>query len=147
MIIIPYYFHFKIQFTNLLKSQTVLFFFLFSLSEAHTDNRRTDMKEENVLFNDTLNTFYFWLYGVKQVVKLHSDSERENLPLPHGLLLPISSKGSFICTGQHIPQPILTGALAVRRNSSMGPPQRIDLMTHHTMMFTWDVEDILKQVW
>ena len=101
MIIIPYYFHFKIQFTNLLKSQTVLFFFLFSLSEAHTDNRRTDMKEENVLFNDTLNTFYFWLYGVKQVVKLHSDSERENLLLPHGLLLPISSKGSFICT---IPQ-------------------------------------------
>ena len=23
------------------------------------------MKEENVLFNDILNTFYLWLYGVK----------------------------------------------------------------------------------
>ena len=32
------------------------------------------------------------------MVKDHSDSERENLLLPHGLLFLISSKGSFICT-------------------------------------------------
>ena len=31
------------------------------------------------------------------MVKDHSDSERENLLPPHGLLFPISSKGSFIC--------------------------------------------------
>ena len=31
------------------------------------------------------------------MVKDHSDSESENLLLPHGLLFPISSKGSFIC--------------------------------------------------
>ena len=31
------------------------------------------------------------------MVKDHSDNERENLLLPHGLLFPISSKGSFIC--------------------------------------------------
>ena len=37
------------------------------------------------------------------MVKDHSDSERENLLPPHGLLFPISSKGSFICT---IPQRI-----------------------------------------
>ena len=54
--------------------------------------------KENVLFNDALNTFYLRLYGVRYMVKDHSDSEREN---PHGLLFPISSKGSFICA---IPQ-------------------------------------------
>ena len=45
--------------------------------------------------------FYLWLYGIRHMVKDHSDSEKEK-PLPsHGLLFPISSKGSFICT---IPQ-------------------------------------------
>ena len=58
-------------------------------------------KEGNVLFNDALNTFCLWLYGVRYMVKNHSDSERGNPLLPHGLLFPISSKGSFICT---IPQ-------------------------------------------
>ena len=55
-------------------------------------------KEGNVLFNDTLNTFYLRLYGVRHMVKDHSDSERGNPLLPHGLLFPISSKGLFICT-------------------------------------------------
>ena len=32
-------------------------------------------KEGNVLFNDALNTFYLWLYGVGHMVKYHSDSE------------------------------------------------------------------------
>ena len=32
----------------------------------------------NFLFNDTLNTFYLWLYGVKHMVKDHSDSLRGN---------------------------------------------------------------------
>ena len=68
-------------------------------------------KEGIFLFNDTLNTFYLRLYGVRHMVKDHSDSERGNLLLPHGLLFPISSKGSFICiipqTGYHIPQPLL----------------------------------------
>ena len=58
-------------------------------------------KEGIVLFNDTLNTFYLRIYGVKHMVKDHSDSERRNLLPSHGLLFPISSKGSFICT---IPQ-------------------------------------------
>ena len=34
-------------------------------------------KEGNVLFNDTLNTFYLRLYGVRHMVKDHSDSERK----------------------------------------------------------------------
>ena len=33
-------------------------------------------KEGNVLFNDALNTFYLWLYGVVHMVKDHSVSER-----------------------------------------------------------------------
>ena len=66
----------------------------------------------NVLFNDALNKFYLRLYGVRHMVKDHSDSERGN-PLPiHGLVFPISSKGSFICTfpqtGKHIPRPFFT---------------------------------------
>ena len=44
------------------------------------------IKGGNVLFNDTVNTFYLQLYGVKHMVKDHSDSERGNPLLPHGLL-------------------------------------------------------------
>ena len=54
---------------------------------------RIGRKKGNVLFNDALNTFYLRLYGVRHMVKDHSDSEKGN-PL-------INSKGSFICT---IPQ-------------------------------------------
>ena len=70
--------------------------------------------EGNVLFNDALNTFFIYgymasmhsthcieLYGIRHMVKDHSDSEKGNLLPPHRLLFPISSKGSFICT---IPQ-------------------------------------------
>ena len=54
-------------------------------------------KEGNVLFNDALNTFYLRLYGVRHMVKDHSDSEKGNLLPPHRLLLSIN-KCSFICT-------------------------------------------------
>ena len=43
-------------------------------------------------FNDALNTVI-----CRYMVKDHSDSERGNPLPPHGLLLPISSKGPFIC--------------------------------------------------
>ena len=52
-------------------------------------------KEENVLFSDALNTFYLQLYGVRHMVKDHSDSERGNLLPPYGLLFPISSNFFF----------------------------------------------------
>ena len=55
-------------------------------------------KKGSVLFNDTLNTFYLRLYGVRHMVKDHSDSERGNQLPPHRLLFLINSKGSFICT-------------------------------------------------
>ena len=83
----------------------------------------------HVLFNNTLNTFYLRLYGIRHMVKDHSDSKRGNPLPPHGLLFPISSKGPFICiipqTGYHIPQPLLhqLWRLAGTRNSliTMGP--------------------------
>ena len=64
------------------------------------------------------------LYGVGHMVKDHSDSERGNPLPPHGLLFPINSNGSFICT---IPQDSTyhslcytsCGALAGMRNSTM----------------------------
>ena len=37
---------------------------------------RKGERERNVLFNDTLNTFYLRLYGVRHMVKDHSDSEK-----------------------------------------------------------------------
>ena len=57
-------------------------------------------RKEMFLFNDTLNAFYLRIYGIRHMVKDHSDSERGNLLPPHGLLLSINSKGSFICTIQ-----------------------------------------------
>ena len=55
-------------------------------------------KEGNVLLNNALNTFYLRLYGVRHMVKDHSDSEKGNPLLSHRLLFLISSKGLFICT-------------------------------------------------
>ena len=55
-------------------------------------------RNEMFLFNDALNTFYLRLYGVRHMVKDHSDSEKGNLLPPHRLFFPINSKGSFICT-------------------------------------------------
>ena len=48
------------------------------------------------LFNESINIFYLWLYGVGHMVKDHSVSERGNPLPPHRLLFSISSKGSFI---------------------------------------------------
>ena len=53
-------------------------------------------KTGSVLFNNALNTFYLQLYGIRHRVKDHSDSERGNLLLPHGLPILISSKGFYM---------------------------------------------------
>ena len=76
----------------------------------------------------SLNTICLRLYGIGHTVKDHSDRERGNpLPSLYGLLFPISSKGSFICTIPHIYDSTYhglcyanRGALA-ERNSSTGP--------------------------
>ena len=62
------------------------------------------------------------------MVKDHSDNERGNPLLPHRLLFPNSSKGSFICQRQDNTYHSLCytsrGALAGMRNSSMGQIKR-----------------------
>ena len=81
-------------------------------------------RERNVLFNNALNTFYLWLYGVRHMVKDHSDSEKGN-PLPsYRLTVRVllyapshrqdNTHHGFCYTSR--------GALAGTRNSSMGPP-------------------------
>ena len=107
---------------------------LVSTKQCFTDRNqyqtdRASRKEGNVLFNDALNTFLIWLYGVGHMVTDHSDSEKGNLLPPlHELLFPINSKGSFY---MHHPTDRIAhttacytshGALARTQNSSMGPP-------------------------
>ena len=41
-----------------------------------TDYRTNGRKETNVLFNDAINTFHLRLYGIRHMVKDHSDSKR-----------------------------------------------------------------------
>ena len=60
-------------------------------------------RERNVLFNDALNTFYLRLYGIRHMVKDHSDNKKGNPLPPHRLPLLINSKVFFIFT---IPQTI-----------------------------------------
>ena len=71
------------------------------ITEPHLGHSQIHIRERNVLFNNELNTFYLRLYGVRNMVKDHSDSEKGNPLPPHRLLLSINSKGYFICT---IPQ-------------------------------------------
>ena len=73
------------------------------------------------------------LYGIRHMVKDNTDSERGNMLLPHGLLFPISSKGCRQDNTYHILCYTSSEALAGTRNSSMGPPWRIDLMIHRTI--------------
>ena len=58
------------------------------ISEIGTVVRRHGYgrKEGNVLFNNALNTFYLRLYGVRHMVKDHSDNERGNLLPPQATL-------------------------------------------------------------
>ena len=55
------------------------------------------LKEGNVLFNDALNTFYLLIYGVRHMVKEHTDSDRGKPAAATWAIFPFSSKGSFIC--------------------------------------------------
>ena len=71
---------------------------------------------------------YLPLYGVRHMVKDHSDSEKGNPLPPHRLLFPISSKGYLYAPSHrqdstyHSLCYTSRGALAGTRNSSMAPP-------------------------
>ena len=54
--------------------------------------------KKEMFYLTTHSTHYILqLYGVRHMVKDHSDRERGNLLLPHRLLFLINSNGSFIC--------------------------------------------------
>ena len=82
--------------------------------------------------------FYLRLYGVRHMVKDHSDSEK-GIPLPpHRLLLSINSKVVVFYAPSHRQDNTYhglcytsRGALAGTRNSSMGPPHEGSI--HRTM--------------
>ena len=75
-------------------------------------------------FNDVLNTFYLRLYGVRHMVKDHSDSENGNIGHSYQLTATVllyapshrqdNTYHGFCYTSG--------GALAGTRNSSMRPP-------------------------
>ena len=59
---------------------------------------QTGEREREMFYLATHSTHFMYGYMESDImVKDHSDSERGNPLLPHGLLFPISSKGSFIC--------------------------------------------------
>ena len=87
----------EIAIKNIIITRTLVIMFITFL---YKNNKITTLainvhqgrKEGNVLFNDTLNTFYLRLYGFKHMVKDHSDSERGNPLLPHGLLFRLAAR-------------------------------------------------------
>ena len=66
-------------------------------SETDFSSDRKEGRKEMLYLTTHSTHFYLRLYGVRYMVKDHSDSEKGN-PLPsHRLLLSINRKGSFIC--------------------------------------------------
>ena len=91
--------------------------------------RLMSRKEGNVIFNDALNTFYLRLYGVRHMVKDHSDSEREETRCHHmGYSFRLAARFLLYAPSHRQDSThhgfcyTSRGALAGTRNSSMGPP-------------------------
>ena len=96
-------------------------------------------RKGKVLFNNTLNTFYLWLYGVGHMVKYHTDSERGN-PMPHmGYSFWLTARVLLYAPSHrqdnsyHSLWYTSRGALAGTTNSSMVYPMkdRYDDPSHH----------------
>ena len=82
-------------------------------------NALNERRKEMVLFNDALNTFYLRLYGVRHMVKDHSDRERRNMGYSFRLttrvlLYASSHRQDNTCHGLYYTS---HGALAGMRNS------------------------------
>ena len=107
----------------------------------HRHEKQADWRKEgrNVLFNDTINTFYLWLYGIWHMVKNQSTAREETWCHHMGysfwlmsrvlLYAPSHTQNSTyhrLCYTSH-------RALAGTIYNSIGPPWGIDPMTNHTM--------------
>ena len=85
-------------------------------------------KEGNVLFNDALNTVYLRLYGVRHMVKDHSDRREETCCRHMGYSFRLAARVLLYAPSHrqdntyHSLCYTSCGALAGMRNSSMGPP-------------------------
>ena len=102
--------------------------FISFLCSINTKGTAVEWKEGNVLFNDTLNTFYLRSYGVKHMVKDHSDSERRNRCRHMGYSIRLAARILLYASSHRQDNTYhglcytSLGALAGTRNSSMGPP-------------------------
>ena len=85
-------------------------------------------KEGNILYNDALNTFYLRVYGVRHMVKDHSDSERGTRCRHIGYVFQLTARVLLYASSHrqdntyHSLCYTSLGALAGTRNSSMGLP-------------------------
>ena len=87
-----------------------------------------EKKEGNVLFNDTLNTFYLWLYGVGHMVKDPEIVREETRCCHMGYSFRLAARVLLYAPSHRQDSTYhglcytSRGALAGTRNSSMGPP-------------------------
>ena len=78
------------------KFYTIVHLFICQILHRYTVTEQWKEGRKEMFYLTTHSThFYLRLYGIRHMVKHHSDSEKGNLLLPHRLLFPISSKGSF----------------------------------------------------
>ena len=91
-------------------------------------------KDGSVLFNNVLNTIYLRLYGVRHMVKDLSNrtTQRGNRCRHMGYSFRYASSHRQDNTYHGLCY-TSRGELAGTRNSSMGPPWRIDQTTHRTL--------------
>ena len=102
-------------------------------------NKLMQKRDSFFLYNDASRAHWFSyhrLLDIKHMV-IVKYFFKENLLLPHRLLFPISSKGSFTCTfpqtGQHITQPLIdhlwaTGSNGTYPKLQIHLPCRLDQM-------------------
>ena len=93
----------RIELSLLARPSTIFsVFYVAPMEERNSSTLGVGRKEGNVLFNDALNTFYLRLYGIRHMVKDHSDSERGNPLPPHiSVFKRFHIPRYFMC---HIPQ-------------------------------------------
>ena len=102
-----------------LKMHSTHFIYGFMASDIWYNGPLSERKEGSVLFNDALNTFYLRFYGIRHMVKDHSDMGYSFRLAARVLLYAPSHRQDStyysLCYTSR-------GALAGTRNSSMGPP-------------------------
>ena len=100
------------------------FFIIYMIKHQFRMKRETEM----FLFNNALNTFYLRLYGIRHMVKDHSDSEKGTRCRHIGYSYRLTARVLLYAPSHrqdntyHNLCYTSRGTLAGTRNSSMGPP-------------------------